>query len=92
MDLYRRTIPFPDLIPPFLQDMIPGMYEVGILKSECRILECVGFNKELYSTLLGPKTPTIPIIIPMPAQNSSKRSVSHDSLGRDPRKKQKTAS
>lgn len=47
----KRTVLFPDLVPPITKTMVQNMYEEGVLKVSCLGLKCVGFNHNLYRAL-----------------------------------------
>ncbi|OBZ78973.1 hypothetical protein A0H81_00681 [Grifola frondosa] len=63
----KRTVLFPDLVPPFITKMVHSMYAEGVLKVECFGMRCVGFNHELDQALRsfsGPKAGLTVISVP----------------------------
>ena len=69
--LYKDTVLFPDLVPPFLRKMVPMMYTVGILKVGYIALRCTGFNRALYQTLLNGSSDNIGTPIAIPGETMS---------------------
>lgn len=63
---------FPDLIPPFLQNMAEEMYSAGVLRAECFLFQCVAFDEVLCNKLLEKSSKLgTPIAIPGADRNTS---------------------
>jgi hypothetical protein len=69
--LYKDTVLFPDLVPPFLRNMIPAMYSVDILKIAYIAIRCVGFNHDLYQMLLQNGSNNVGTRIAIPGEATS---------------------
>jgi hypothetical protein len=90
--LYKNTLRFPDLVPPFLRNMIPAMYSVDVLKVAYIAIRCVGFNDDLYSILLKKSIKNTDTHITFPvdtATTRTKRSFSNSTNEGISRKKAK---
>lgn len=72
--LYKRTVRFSELVPPFLQNMVQGMYAVGALRTQGIALRRIGFNHDLYMKLLQTRKGGMTgNLISIPRENHSKR-------------------
>ncbi|THH15287.1 hypothetical protein EW146_g5157 [Bondarzewia mesenterica] len=73
-NLFHRTVINPKLVPPFLTDMIGGMYRSGALKVQLLGLEFVTLNKWLDQKLhkaKGKGQSKKATLVPIPVQSSS---------------------
>ena len=70
--LYKDTVLFPDLVPPFLRNMVPAMYSVDVLKFAYMAIRRVGFNHDLYQMLLKNGSNNVGTRIAIPGKAGTK--------------------
>jgi len=67
-NIYKRTVIFPELVPPVITKMVKNMYAEGVLRVRCLGLRCVGFNHQLDKAIRTDEQSNnaTPHVIPIP--------------------------
>jgi hypothetical protein len=51
-DLMNRVLGDRNLLPPFVITLMQDLYNIGVLRFHCAILECIGFDHNLHAQLV----------------------------------------